>query len=206
MADSLISVKDLVLEAQDDGGWRQIVHGVSFDLAAGEVLGLIGESGAGKSSIGIAAMGRTRPGVRIVSGSVRLVGKELVGAPEEDLRQIGGQKVAYVAQSAAAAFNPAHKIIDQFAETAVQEGKMSARAARARGLEIFRKLELPDPVRIAQSYPHQVSGGQLQRCMVAMAMACNTRAIVFDEPTTALDVTTQIEVLIAIRNAIAEFG
>ncbi|MEO0979969.1 MAG: ABC transporter ATP-binding protein [Pseudomonadota bacterium] len=206
MADALISVKDLVLEAQDGGGWRQIVHGVSFDLAAGEVLGLIGESGAGKSSIGIAAMGRTRPGVRIASGSVRLEGKELIGAPEEDLRQISGQTVAYVAQSAAAAFNPAHKIIDQFAETAVQEGRMSAQAARALGLEIFRKLDLPDPERIAQSYPHQVSGGQLQRCMVAMAMACNPRAIIFDEPTTALDVTTQIEVLVAIRNAIAEFG
>lgn len=205
MDDALISVNDLVLEAQEDGGWRQIVHGVSFELAAGEVLGLIGESGAGKSSIGIAAMGRTRPGVRIASGSVRLEGKELVGASGEDLRQISGQKVAYVAQSAAAAFNPAHRIIDQFAETALQEGRMTAKQARARGLEIFRKLDLPDPERIAQSYPHQVSGGQLQRCMVAMAMACDPRVIIFDEPTTALDVTTQIEVLVAIRDAIAEF-
>lgn len=206
MTEPLIEVKDLVLEAKSELGWRQIVHGVSFHLQPGEVLGLIGESGAGKSSIGIAAMGRTRPGVRIRSGSIKLKGDELVGASDEVLRKISGQRIAYVAQSASASFNPAHRLIDQFAETAIQEGRMTKREAYQRGHDIFRKLNLPNAERIAQSYPHQVSGGQLQRCMVAMAMACNPEAIVFDEPTTALDVTTQIEVLAAIREVISDYG
>jgi len=202
----LLSIRDLVIEGYQDERWNGIVHGVSLDLDKGEVLGLIGESGAGKSTIGIASMGYTKAGCRIVSGSINFDGQELCGANAETLRKLRGPRIAYVAQSAAASFNPAHKLTQQFAETAVQEGVMTYAEAEHKAIELFRRLDLPDPDNIGNRYPHQVSGGQLQRCMVAMAMACNPDLIVFDEPTTALDVTTQIEVLGAIREIIAAYN
>jgi peptide/nickel transport system ATP-binding protein len=203
---TLLRIDNLVIEARQGECWARIVDGVSLSLNRGEVLGLIGESGAGKSTLGITAMGYAKPGCRIASGSILFDGQELVGAPDEELRALRGVRVAYVAQSAAAAFNPAHRLGQQFAETAVQEGRMSRAEAEQRAVELFRRLGLPDPERLGGRYPHQVSGGQLQRCMVAMAMACNPDLIVFDEPTTALDVTTQIEVLEAIKEAIAAYG
>ena len=205
-ANRLLNVHDLCIEGYQEEEWRQIVNGVSFYVDRGEVLGLIGESGAGKSTIGIASMGYTRAGCRIKAGSILFDGKELFGADYETLRRVRGPRIAYVAQSAAASFNPAHKLIHQFVEMPVQEGIMSFSKAEARAKELFRRLDLPDPDNIGDRYPHQVSGGQLQRCMVAMAMACNPDLIVFDEPTTALDVTTQIEVLGAIKEVIQAYG
>ena len=202
----LLNIRDLYIEGYQEEEWRQIVKGVSLHVDRGEVLGLIGESGAGKSTIGIAAMGYTRAGCRIKSGSILFEGNELFGADDETLRQMRGPRISYVAQSAAASFNPAHKLTHQFVETAVQEGVMSFAEAERRAKELFRRLDLPDPDKIGERYPHQVSGGQLQRCMVAMAMACNPDLIVFDEPTTALDVTTQIEVLGAIKEVIEAYG
>jgi len=202
----LLNIRDLYIEGYQEEEWRQIVKGVSLHVNRGEVLGLIGESGAGKSTIGIAAMGYTRAGCRIKSGSILFEGNELFGADDETLRQMRGPRISYVAQSAAASFNPAHKLTHQFVETAVQEGVMSFAEAEAQAKELFRRLDLPDPDKIGERYPHQVSGGQLQRCMVAMAMACNPDLIVFDEPTTALDVTTQIEVLGAIKEVIEAYG
>ena len=201
----LLSIRDLYIDGYQEEEWRQIVKGVSLHVNRGEVLGLIGESGAGKSTIGIAAMGYTRAGCRIKSGSILFEGNELFGADDETLRQMRGPRISYVAQSAAASFNPAHKLTHQFVETAVQEGVMSFAEAEAQAKELFKRLDLPDPDKIGERYPHQVSGGQLQRCMVAMAMACNPDLIVFDEPTTALDVTTQIEVLGAIKEVIEAF-
>ena len=130
----------------------------------------------------------------------------MFGADDETLRKMRGPRISYVAQSAAASFNPAQKLTHQFVETAVQEGIMSFAEAEGRAKELFRRLDLPDPDKIGERYPHQVSGGQLQRCMVAMAMACKPDLIVFDEPTTALDVTTQIEVLGAIKEVIEAYG
>ena len=202
----LLSIRDLYIEGYQEEEWRQIVKGVSLHVNRGEVLGLIGESGAGKSTIGIAAMGYTRAGCRMKSGSILFEGNELFGADDETLRQMRGPRISYVAQSAAASFNPAHKLTHQFVETAVQEGVMSFAEAEAQAKELFKRLDLPDPDKIGERYPHQVSGGQLQRCMVAMAMACNPDLIVFDEPTTALDVTTQIEVLGAIKEVIEAYG
>mgnify|MGYP001401009398 FL=1 len=202
----LLNIRDLYIEGYQEEEWRQIVKGVSLHVDRGEVLGLIGESGAGKSTIGIAAMGYTRAGCRIKSGSILFEGNELFGADDETLRQMRGPRISYVAQSAAASFNPAQKLTHQFVETAVQEGVMSFAEAEAQAKELFRRLDLPDPDKIGERYPHQVSGGQLQRCMVAMAMACNPDLIVFDEPTTALDVTTQIEVLGAIKEVIEAYG
>ena len=202
MAENLLEIRDLLIEAEIDGIWKPIVNGLSLNLQKGEIVGLIGESGAGKSTFGLAALGYTKPGCRIVSGSIRFQGQELSTLPEVELRKLRGVRISYVAQSAAAAFNPAHRLIDQFSETSVQHGRMTTREADQRGRELFRQLELPDPDHFGERYPHQVSGGQLQRAMTAMAMGCQPEIVVFDEPTTALDVTTQIEVLAAIKDAV----
>ena len=202
----LLDIRELLIEAEIDGQWRPIVNRLDLSLAEGEIVGLIGESGAGKSTLGLAALGFTKSGCRIVSGSIKLRGQELTTLPEDELRRIRGNQVSYVAQSAAAAFNPAHRLIEQFAEAPVQHGKMTKAAAGQRGRALYTQLDLPDPDRIGERFPHQVSGGQLQRAMTAMAMGCEPDVIVFDEPTTALDVTTQIEVLAAIKEAVRSRG
>ncbi|WP_375261161.1 ABC transporter ATP-binding protein [Palleronia sp.] len=209
MADHLLEVRDLQIGArayEEDGTPREIeiVKGISFDLEKGRVLGLIGESGAGKSTIGLAALAYGRGGVRITGGEVRLDGQDILDLGPRGIRQIRGTRVCYVAQSAAAAFNPAHRLGDQVIEGSVRHGIMSRTEARARAADLFGMLGLPDPDSFGRRYPHQVSGGQLQRAMTAMALCPRPDLIVFDEPTTALDVTTQIDVLAAIKRAIEE--
>ncbi|MEM8690177.1 MAG: ABC transporter ATP-binding protein [Pseudomonadota bacterium] len=202
----LLSIRGLRIEGQSDDEWHEIVKGVDFDLRRGEVLGLIGESGAGKSTIGLAAMGFARPGCKITAGDIMFDGVNLFNATEDDKRALRGVRISYVAQSAAASFNPAHKLIEQYSEAPVQHGVMDEKTAHAEAINLFEKLQLPDPHTIGFRYPHQVSGGQLQRAMTAMAMACKPDLIVFDEPTTALDVTTQIEVLAAIKDIVHEYN
>ena len=206
MAETLLEIRNLKIEAQIDGAWAEIVHGVDLDLKRGEVLGLIGESGAGKSTIGLAAMGYARNGCRIAGGSIKFDGQELRGRGDGLLRTLRGRRIAYVAQSAAASFNPAHRLIDQYAEVPLTHGVLSRDKAEAEARDLYRRMRLPNPETIGWRYPHQVSGGQLQRDMTAMAMSCKPDLIIFDEPTTALDVTTQIEVLAAIRQAVRQFG
>jgi peptide/nickel transport system ATP-binding protein len=202
----LLEIQGLCIEGQSDEAWHAIVKGVDLTLRRGEVLGLIGESGAGKSTIGLAAMGYARPGCRITAGSIRFDSVYLTDVSEAERRKIRGARIAYVAQSAAASFNPAHRIIDQYAEAPLQHGVMGEAEAKRTAVDLFRRLRLPDAEHIGFRYPHQVSGGQLQRAMTAMAMACRPDLIIFDEPTTALDVTTQIEVLAAIKDIVQQFN
>jgi len=203
--DILLEMKGLRIEARVGETWSEIVHGVDLTLHKGEVMGLIGESGAGKSTIGLAAMGFARDGCRLSGGEIRFDGIDLMRASARQKRRLWGSRIAYVAQSAAAAFNPAHRLIDQFCEAPLEHGIAGRRESEAYARELFTRLRLPEPETIGFRYPHQVSGGQLQRAMTAMAMSCRPDLIVFDEPTTALDVTTQIEVLAAIRDVVEQF-
>ncbi|MER8944799.1 MULTISPECIES: ABC transporter ATP-binding protein [unclassified Mesorhizobium] len=202
----LLQIRNLHVEGFSDERWHPIVRGVDLALKRGEVLGLIGESGAGKSTIGLAAMGYAKPGCRITQGSILFDGLDLLALSETGRRRLRGSRIAYVAQSAAASFNPAHRLLDQTVETVVAHGIASREKANRSAVDLYRRLQLPDPETIGFRYPHQVSGGQLQRAMTAMAMACRPDLIVFDEPTTALDVTTQVEVLASIRNVVEEFN
>jgi peptide/nickel transport system ATP-binding protein len=206
-AEPVLRVDSLRIEALTERGEAlRIVDDVSFDLARGEVLGLIGESGAGKSTIGLAALGYTRGGLSIAGGRVIFDGKDVRALSPEGRRALRGAGVAYIAQSAAAAFNPAMTLMAQICEAPRREGLMGAAEARAAAIALFRELELPEPETIGERYPHQVSGGQLQRAMAAMAMICRPKLVVFDEPTTALDVTTQVEVLASFRKLIRHHG
>ena len=205
MTQQLLKIRGLKIEGKSDEVWTPIVNGIDLDLQKGEVLGLIGESGAGKSTVGLAAMGFMRDGCRISGGTVDFDGVDLVAASAAVKRNMLGKRIAYVAQSAAASFNPAHRLIDQHTEAPTQHKIRAKAESELDGMELYRRLRLPDPDNIGFRYPHQVSGGQLQRAMTAMAMSCRPDLIVFDEPTTALDVTTQIEVLAAIRDIVEQF-
>jgi len=206
MNEPLLEIKNLLIDGESDEVWHEIIKGLDLTLNRGEVLGLIGESGAGKSTLGLAAMNFVRPGCRIRGGTIRFDGEELTKQSETDLRKLRGVRIAYVAQSAAASFNPAHQLIDQFSEIPVVHGVKNRQDAEADAKQLYRRVLLPDPEGIGYRYPHQVSGGQLQRAMTAMALSCRPDLIIFDEPTTALDVTTQIEVLATIRDIVREFN
>lgn len=204
---ALLEVDKLVIQARkDDGTIIPIVKGVSFEIQPGEVCALIGESGSGKTTISLSSLAYCKPGLEFGGGEVRLKGRDVLTMPPLDQRDMRGKNVAYLAQSAAATFNPAITIGEQVTEAAVLHGAMSQEAADKRAVELYHALELPDPERLGRRYPHQVSGGQLQRLMAAMALVTGPDLLVLDEPTTALDVTTQIEVLKAFKKVIREEG
>ena len=200
----ILQIKGLRLQAVRGGA--VIVDNVSVTLHAGEVLGLIGESGAGKSSIGLSAMSYARAGVHIAGGAIEIDGVDIRQLDATGRRDVRGRRIAYVAQSATAAFNPAHTIMDQVCEAPLIHGLMKRAEAEAWARHLFKSLDLPEPETFGSRYPHQASGGQLQRAMAAMAMSCRPDILVLDEPTTALDVTTQIEVLILLKLLIREYG
>ena len=204
--DVLLEMKDIEIDGFSDERWHEIIKGVDLTLKRGEVMGLIGESGAGKSTLGLAAMGFARPGCRIKGGSIYFDGVDLVKASDADKRKLWGSRIAYVAQSAAASFNPAHRLLEQTVESTVDHRVRPEDEAKADAKVLYEALQLPSPETIGDRYPHQVSGGQLQRVMTAMAMSPRPDLIIFDEPTTALDVTTQVEVLVAMRSIVEEFN
>ena len=191
---TVLRMTDIHIEGFSDQLWHPIIKGVDLELKRGQVMGLIGESGAGKSTLGLAAMGFARAGCRFTKGSVEFDGTDLLSLKESQRRKLWGTKIAYVAQSAAAAFNPAHRFIDQTIESASRAKLRTDAESRDDAVELYEALQLPDAASIGERYPHQVSGGQLQRVMTAMAMSSRPDLIIFDEPTTALDVTTQVEV------------
>jgi peptide/nickel transport system ATP-binding protein len=198
---NLVEIRDLKVEAKSDAGRTiEIIRGVSFDVAEGEIVALIGESGSGKTTIALTLMGYARTGCRISGGSVTLAGKDMAALSEAARAQVRGTEVSYVPQSAAAAFNPAQTIMEQVIEITRIHDLMPKEQAAARAVELFKALSLPNPDTIGSRYPHQVSGGQLQRLSAAMALIADPKLVIFDEPTTALDVTTQIEVLRAFKS------
>ncbi len=202
----LLEMKDIVIDGYSDDRWHEIIKGIDITLRRGEIMGLIGESGAGKSTLGLAAMGYARAGCRITSGSIVFDGMDLVNMPEAERRALRGSRIAYVAQSAAASFNPAHQLLEQTVESTVRRGIKSEAEAKADARKLYSDLQLPSPDTIGDRYPHQVSGGQLQRVMTAMAMSPRPDLIIFDEPTTALDVTTQVEVLASMRRIVEQYN
>jgi peptide/nickel transport system ATP-binding protein len=201
---NLVRVADLRVVARGPHGDVPIVDGVSFDIARGEVVALIGESGSGKTTVALSLLGYARAGCRIVGGSIQVGGTELRGLSASELLRFRGRRVSYIAQSAAAAFNPSQRIMAQVTEGARIHGLMNRRDAEAKARALFRALALPDPDHVGKRYPHQVSGGQLQRLMAAMALMTDPELVIMDEPTTALDVTTQIEVLRAFKAAVKD--
>ena len=203
----IITIKNLKVEGRPpEGNYVPIVKDLSLNVRKGEVLALIGESGSGKSTISLAAMGFARPGCRIAGGEVWLNGRNIMALSPRERHALRGDEVSYVAQSAAASFNPALRIGKQVIEAPLWHGVGDAAALTASTVELYRKLDLPDPETVGQKFPHQVSGGQLQRLMAAMAMSCGPDLLILDEPTTALDVTTQIEVLKAFKDIIRDQG
>lgn len=202
---SLVEIRDLKVEATTDAGRRvEIIKGVSFEIAPGEIVALIGESGSGKTTIALTLLGYTRTGCRITGGSVRVDGRDMAALSAKDRAKVRGVTVSYVPQSAAAAFNPAQRIMDQVIEITRIHELMPRAEAEAKAVDLFRALSLPSPETIGGRYPHQVSGGQLQRLSAAMALIGDPKVVIFDEPTTALDVTTQIEVLRAFKSVMRQ--
>ncbi|HEY6870819.1 MAG TPA: ATP-binding cassette domain-containing protein, partial [Novosphingobium sp.] len=202
IADPHVEVRDLTISV----GPRAIVDGVSFAIPRGDVLALIGESGSGKTTIALSLLGHTRHGARISGGTIRIGETRVDRLDRAGLMALRGRRVSYVAQSAAAAFNPSRPLLAQVIEPLLVHRLATRAEAEARAIELFRALALPAPETIGGRYPHQVSGGQLQRLMAAMALVTGPELVVLDEPTTALDVTTQVEVLHAFKAALASVG
>ncbi len=210
VADLILDIKNLRIAAtiyppNEPAKELVIVESIDLTLEKGKVLGLIGESGAGKSTIGLASMGYGRGSVT-VGGEVTVNGRDILAGGLIEQRKLRGKEVTYVSQSAAASFNPAKRLMEQIIEAALEHGVANRAEAQKRAIQLFRELSLPDPENIGNRFPHQVSGGQLQRAMTVMALVPEPDLIVFDEPTTALDVTTQIDVLAAIKKAIRNTG
>jgi oligopeptide/dipeptide ABC transporter ATP-binding protein len=191
---ALLAVRDLAVAARTRRGDLEIVHGVDLDVAPGEAVGVVGESGSGKSLSMLAVMRLLAPPLAIARGRVTFDGQELVALPEAAMRRLRGDRLAMVYQDPMTSLNPIMRLGDQVAEAMTAHG-VARDEARRRAVELLAQVELPDPARMARAYPHECSGGQRQRAVIAMALAMRPRLLIADEPTTALDVTIQRQIL-----------
>ena len=206
-ASPLLKVRDLVVEFNTDQGVVRAVDGVSFELNAGDTLGLVGESGCGKTVTGLALLGLVpAPPGRIVSGSIEFMGRDLVTLHENELRKIRGSEIAMIFQEPMTALNPVFRIGNQMMDVLRLHQGLTRSQAKAAAIEMLAKVGIPEPASRIDDYPHQLSGGMRQRVMIAMALSCGPKLLVADEPTTALDVTTQAQVLEQITKLQREFG
>jgi peptide/nickel transport system ATP-binding protein len=201
----LIEVKDLAVRLNTSRGPAKAVRGVSFSLRRGETLGLVGESGCGKSVTALALMGLL-PDSAVVTGSIRLDGQELVGLPDADYCRLRGNRISMIFQEPMTALNPMHTIGRQVAEPLRRHTNCSVGEARKEAIALLDRVGLPDAAKRIDAYPHQFSGGQRQRITIAMALACQPDVLIADEPTTALDVTIQGQILDLIADLVAERG
>jgi len=203
----LLRVRNLVVEFDTDQGVIRAVDGVSFDLQAGETMGLVGESGCGKTVTGLALLGLVpSPPGRIVSGSIEFLGRDLTNLAEAELRKIRGSEISMIFQEPMTALNPVFRIGNQMMDVLRLHQGLTRRQAHSAAIEMLAKVGIPDPDQRVDDYPHQLSGGMRQRVMIAMALSCGPKLLVADEPTTALDVTTQAQVLELITKLQQEFG
>jgi oligopeptide/dipeptide ABC transporter ATP-binding protein len=207
MASPLISIDDLTVQFRTDHGWATAVEGVSFGIAEGECLGVVGESGSGKSVTALSILRLHAKGAaRYPTGAISYAGRDLLQAPEGDLRRIRGHDIAMVFQDPMSSLNPVLTICDQISESLRLHQGMSRGAARQRAIELLDLVRIPDAPRRVDEYPHRLSGGMRQRVMIAIAIACRPRLLIADEPTTALDVTIQAQILELLRDLRAELG
>jgi len=202
----MLAVEDLGISFPGTSGAREVVKGVSLTVDQGEVVGLVGESGSGKTQTAFAVLGVLAPEARVTRGSVRLEGRELVGLSESELRSLRGRVVSYIPQEPMSNLDPSFTVGAQLSERARRTLKLSRRAARQTVLDLLARVEIPDPERVFRSYPHEISGGMAQRVLIAGAVASRPRLLIADEPTTALDVTVQAEILDLLRDLQKEFG
>jgi len=203
----LLSVKNLEVEFSTERGIVRAIDNVSFDVMPGETMGLVGESGCGKSVTSLAILGLIpSPPGHITGGSIQLNGRELVGLPEAEYRRIRGSEISMIFQEPMTALNPVFRISNQMIDVLVRHQKLSRKQARTRAVEMLALVGIPSPDKRIDEYPHEMSGGMRQRVMIAMALSCNPKLLLADEPTTALDVTTQAQVMEQIVKLQEELG
>ncbi|HYX02391.1 MAG TPA: ABC transporter ATP-binding protein, partial [Reyranella sp.] len=205
MADPLVEIAGLTVDFAQDGRSLRAVDGVDLAIAAGEALGIVGESGSGKSVTWLAALGLLPQRARI-GGSVRLQGQELIGAPVRTLESVRGKRIAMIFQDPSSCLNPVHRIGWQLEEQIREHKKLGHPEARAQAIELLRAVGIPRPELRVDDYPHQFSGGMRQRAMIALALSCSPSLLIADEPTTALDVTIQAQILELIKNLRMDFN
>jgi peptide/nickel transport system ATP-binding protein len=195
MAERLLEVKGLKVRFATEDGVVRAVDGVDFELDRGRVLGIVGESGSGKSVTALTLLGLTRDKNTKFEGEVLYKGQNLLDLPEAKLRDVRGNEIAMIFQDPMTSLNPVYKVGDQIAEAILAHEKVSKRTARGHAVELLRRVGIPNPQQRVEDYPHQFSGGMRQRAMIAMALSCNPDILIADEPTTALDVTIQAQIL-----------
>jgi peptide/nickel transport system ATP-binding protein len=206
MSDPLLSVEGLTTTFATTAGPLTAVNGVSFTVGAGETLGLVGESGSGKSVTAFSIIRLVQPPGRITAGRVVYQGRDLLTLPEPEMRAVRGAGIGFVFQEPMAALNPVMRVGAHIAEALRVHGVASRAEARARAIDLLRAVRIVDPERRVDDYPHQLSGGMRQRVMIGIALACRPPLVIADEPTTALDVTVQAQILDLLRDMKREFG